>query len=131
MTDEKDNIVDFNKEKLLKQISEYTGFDKKNSDIESALEGAIKRANLYESYDVVKEGELKKRGINPLECHNEVCNHNIDMVCNNQHGKPVSCMYRMITEPPLEMEYKEYMPSHQEALDILVENGLLDGEGTE
>jgi 16S rRNA C1402 (ribose-2'-O) methylase RsmI len=128
----------------LKQIVEDTiGFNDSNSDITSAIKDCLERNKLYALADVRKEKELfDKYGIEPNECHNIVCKDfkqdcdvdenglmtNFKSYCATTGGSAAGCLFRMMQSPPNSLFYDGYMPSHQEALDRLQANGLLNGD---
>ena len=86
------------------------------------------RVAMYELLEEREEKELQeKHGIDPKVCYNHVCENNEDGVCDCTPGRPSGCLYRMTDLPPNSLDYDEYMPSHQEALDRLEANGLLKG----
>lgn len=128
MADES-NVVSLGRERFIKVVENATGITRENSNIEKALDDAEERGRLYDAHDARREKELEKTGISKKHCVNEVCKDNRDNMCMNPHGRPVSCMYRMITNPPNSLDYTdEYMPSHREALDMLEKHGLLEGD---
>lgn len=126
------NITDLSKERTIKLINSQIGINKSNSNIEKALDDADERARIYNFEIIQAEKELIIKGIQPRVCYNGVCDkNNHSDECQNAHCRPISCMHRMTSIPPNRLDYREYMPSHREALDVLEKNELLKGDREE
>jgi len=102
---------------------------------QNAMLEALERAKCYDALDNLISEKLIKKGFNPYLCYNLVCACNENSICNikdNCH----SCLFHMPTEPPNPLDYTtneieagvRYMPSHKEALQMLVDNDLLKDE---
>lgn len=69
-------------------------------------------------------------------CFNLVCPHCVSELngrtnfCEREVNSH-DCLFNMLTPPPNSLNYNEYMPSHQEALDRLESNNLLSGQRAE
>ena len=69
-------------------------------------------------------------------CFNLVCPHCISELngrtnfCDREVNS-YDCLFKMSSPPPNSLNYSEYMPSHQEALDRLESNNLLSGQRAE
>lgn len=80
--------------------------------------------------------ERHNKGKNPFPCFNAVCeDHAEGMDSCKKTYCCYDCLFQMKSSPPNSLNYtsnkNEKMPSHQEALDLLVENGLLKDEAWE
>ena len=122
-------VVDLFDRKVIKATEGQTPLNRKNSNLVEAIQEAKKRVAMYKMLEKKQEKELQERyGIDPKVCYNHVCENNKEGMCDCTPGRPVWCLYRMTDPPPNSLDYDEYMPSHQEALDRLEANGLLKGE---
>jgi len=129
------NIEDLIVYKITKNVHNQLGedFASKNSirkGIEEAMDRNAARLHMMEqaSYD------LKKSGKNPYPCFNSVCPDNIEETNSCKKGVLChDCLFQMTTKPPNSLDYSmnNKFPSHQEALDLLVENDLLKDENWE
>ena len=146
-----DNIIDFGLEKITREVAgaEITMVTEDGiSDLGKTLGDiippnaikigileAMERAKAYDNMDKLRTKRLVENGFNPYLCYNLVCEENDDRICERGDGCH-SCLFQMPTPPPNSLDYtaneKEagvrYMPSHREALQMLVDNNLLKDE---
>jgi hypothetical protein len=103
-----------------------------DSSLNEAFNHAKEDSILIDANNSFMEKELHdKHGIETDCCYNSPCKHCDGLKCDCSVYRPVECLYRMITTPPNQLDYSEYMPSHKEALDCLEAHGLLKGERAE
>jgi len=127
--DNRRDILDFEREKIVKQVREVVGAELEDDEIEKGLDDAQARAELYKMYDLKMQKELwEVYGIEPRRCCNIVCSNNQDSYCYDEDMMPVSCLYRMTDPPPNEIGYDGYVPTYREALEMLEHHDLLYGE---
>ena len=89
-------------------------------------------ASLYAAVENSRANDLQKKGLEPFPCDNAVCKDNgyeekRGSFCKKGascHG----CLFQMLDAPPNSLNYSGYMPTHQEALDMLENRGILSGE---
>jgi hypothetical protein len=124
-------VVDLNRVRLLNMIEEQSGLNIENSNINDAINEAIERSKLYDILEKREEKRLEEIGVTKTQCFNAVCKDNICADCNEDGGSAVGCMYRMVQPPPNSLNYKDYMPTHLEALDMLEKHNLLKGDRQE
>lgn len=131
------NIENFEVCRLTKTVQEQLGedFAPENSikqGIEEAFERNEWRVRIFER----KAQERIKNNQEPFPCFNTVCpqNDNDKNSCS-KNLLCYDCLFQMTSFPPSSLDYTankdEKMPSHQEALDLLVEAGLLKDESWE
>jgi hypothetical protein len=104
------------------------------SSIKQGIEEAFERNSMRLQMFVKKSQYLKDKGKNPFPCFNCVCPKHIqesnsckeEFLCHD-------CLFQMTSSPPNSLNYSmnEKIPSHQEALNLLVEAGLLKDESWE
>lgn len=126
-------VIDLETTKKAKELYGFLPTDIKinvsEQGLSKAFNDAAVRHGMYDIVDDMREKQLQnENNIDPKICMNEPCEHNNSGQCKSPFCKPVSCMYRMITHPPLSMDYDGYMPSHKEALNMLEKNNLLHGK---
>ncbi|MFA5135365.1 MAG: hypothetical protein WC505_06305 [Patescibacteria group bacterium] len=108
------------------------GITAENSNLVSALADSFERSKAYQASSDRKAEALRLAGKEPYPCRNAVCPRQ----CPNRDGRyhfcttndSHDCLYQMDDGPPNSLNYEEYMPSHQEALDRLEKHGLLRGD---
>lgn len=129
------NIEDLQVHRLTKTVHAQLGDDFAPKDsIKEGIEDAIKRNAIRTESFIKKANEQIEKGKEPFPCYNIVCPNN-----NNEQNSCMKnllcydCLFQMTSNPPNSIEYSmnEKMPSHQEALDLLVEAGLLKDESWE
>lgn len=131
MSSSSDKIVNFEEFKAIAQAEEEIGLTRSESLFIQAMIEAMHQANIINNTFVAKAGERALKGLEPNPCFNAVCSswgneptrHNFCKLSHQCWG----CSYQMTSPPPSELNYDEYMPNHQEALDLLEANGLLNG----
>jgi hypothetical protein len=129
------NIEDLQVHKLTKVVHDQLGDDFAPKDsIKQGIEDAIERNALRTEMFIQKANDQIEKGKEPYPCFNSVC------FSNNQEENSCKkniicydCLFQMTSPPPNSINYSmnEKIPSHQEALDLLVENGLLKDESWE
>ena len=127
--------IDIQNYVIKKAIKEQLGEDfASDNELDKSLQEAQERNNLLLQSMINKSNKLKDQGKEPYPCFNTVCPDNLNLT--NSCRKNVlchDCLFQMLTSPPNSLDYSmnEKMPSHQEALDLLVENGLLKDDSWE
>ena len=128
-----DNIIsvfELRKFKMLSDIEKQTGLNEDNSNIAKALISALENAQMINMHLMDISFQRFQNGEEPYVCHNAVCEEHRSEperydYCNLGH-QCWDCPFQMLDYPPSSLDYEEgTMPSHQQALDILVEYGLL------
>lgn len=128
-----DNVIsidELRKFKILSDIERDTGFNEFNSNVVEAVSFAIEAANAINTLLIDKSMNLFKQGLEPYPCFNAVCEEYASEIerfdyCKLGH-QCWDCPFQMLDYPPSDLDYEEgTMPSHQKALDLLVEHGLL------
>lgn len=130
-------IKDLEVYRLTKEVQEQLGEDfAPKSTLEKGIQEAFERNQMKLQVMERKSEDLKEKGQNPYPCFNTVCSENVHET--NTCGMGVlchDCLFQMTSGPPNSLDYTanegEKMPSHQEALDLLVEYGLLKDESWE
>jgi hypothetical protein len=121
--------------RLTKEVQSQLGEDfAPESSIKQGIEDAMDRNSIRLKLFERKSQEQKNKGKNPYPCHNMVCPENIHETSTCKKGLICwDCLFQMLSSPPNSINYSanEKMPSHQEALDLLVENGLLKDDSWE
>jgi len=132
-----DNIEDLQVHRLTKEVQSQLGeeFAPENS-IKQGIEDAMDRNEMRLNLFARKAQEAIDKNENPYPCFNTVCSDNISESNTCKKGLICyDCLFQMTAPPPNSINYSsnedEKMPSHQEALDLLVENGLLKDESWE
>ena len=122
--------IDIEALRIKKALDEQTNLGLSLDEVSQGLAEAHERHQMYDQHDAFTEKYLLARhNIQPMECHNSPCEQNTNgQECNGELGRPVACMFRMTQLPPNSLNYGEYMPSHQEALDRLQKHKLLKGD---
>ncbi len=131
MTESSDKIVNFEEFKAIAKAEASTGLSRDVSLFIQAIVEAFAQTAVIDNAFAAKAGERALKGLEPNPCFNAVCSshgneptrHNFCKQSYYCHG----CTFQMTSPPPLEMNYGEHMPNHQEALDLLEANGLLNG----
>lgn len=124
-------VLELRKFQILSDIKKQTSFNEQNSDIVEALEFALEAATLIDMNLMDKAFARFKNGEEPYPCFNAVCDEHMAEegrynYCNLGH-RCFDCPFQMLDYPPSTLDYMEgTMPSHQQALDLLVEHGLLE-----
>jgi hypothetical protein len=121
--------------RLTKEVQSQLGEDfAPKSSIKQGIEDAMDRNGIRLKLFERKSQEQKNKGKNLYPCHNTVCPENIHETNSCKKGLICwDCLFQMLSSPPNSIDYSvnEKMPSHQEALDLLVENGLLKDDSWE
>lgn len=121
--------------RLTKTVQDQLGDDfAPESSIKQGIEEAFERNAMRLQIMENKSKDLISKGKNPYPCFNSVCSKNIQE--SDSCGKGVichDCLFQMTSAPPNSLNYSmnDKFPSHQEALDLLVEAGLLKDESWE
>jgi len=126
-----DKIISLHEYNIIKDIKEQTGLTEENSTIAEAINIAFANAKMITDLFVAIAGDRARSGLEPNPCFNAVCLQHRDTkdrpnYCNEEfecHG----CTFQMMGYPPSFIDYNDEMPTHQEALDILEANNLLNG----
>lgn len=124
------SVLELRKFKILSDIKNQTNFTEENSDIIDALAFAIETATMIDANLMDKTFQRFRNGEEPYPCYNAVCEEHLSAenrfnFCNLGHHC-FDCPFQMLDFPPSSLDYEEgIMPSHQKALDLLVEHGLL------
>ncbi len=117
------------KKEILGLTKEATGLTEDNSNVSQAFDEAVERNKLYQAHNRFQEKELfVKHGIEIDECYNMVCKDYAEYNRCSMSNNAIDCIYRMTEGPPNPLNYNEYMPSHNEALDMLEKHNLLKGD---
>lgn len=106
------------------------------NDLCKAFNDAIHRNQMRMelSIEQSRQSFLETGEANP--CFNLACPHCVSELngrtnfCEREVNSH-DCLFNMLTPPPNSLNYNEYMPSHQEALDRLESNNLLSGQRAE
>lgn len=121
--------------KLTKTVQDQLGENfAPESSIKQGIEDAMDRNTMRLKIFERKAQEAMNKDENPYPCHNMVCPENVYETHTCKKGLLCyDCLFQMTNSPPNSINYSmnEKMPSHQEALDLLVENGLLKDESWE
>lgn len=123
--------------RLTKTVQEQLGEDfAPESSIKQGIMEAFERNEIKLQIMKNKSKDLLDKGKNPYPCFNIPCQQNIHE--SNSCKRTIlchDCLFQMTSPPPSSLNYSmnenEKMPSHQEALDLLVEAGLLKDESWE
>jgi hypothetical protein len=121
-------VINLEKERILKAIEDQTDLNRTNSNISEAFDEAVEQAKMYNFLELQKAEIFKQRGIHPFTCYNSVCKDNSGENTCNLKEKCHGCIFQMTSPPPNSFSYDTEMPSHKEALDILEKHGLIKGE---
>jgi hypothetical protein len=132
-----ENIENLEICRLTKVVQEQLGEDFASEDsIKKGIEEAFERNNWRLQIFERKAQEKISKKQEPFPCFNSVCPKN-----NNEQNSCAKnllcydCLFQMTSFPPSSLKYtaneNEKMPSHQEALNLLVEAGLLKDESWE
>jgi hypothetical protein len=126
-----DKIVNLEEFRAIAQAEEVSGLSRNTSLFIQAMIEAFAQSAVIHNGFVVKSGERALKGLEPHPCFNAVCSsHSTEPTRHNfckQQSNCWGCSFQMTSPPPSELNYDEYMPNHQEALDLLEANGLLNG----
>lgn len=130
-TSSSDKIVKLEEFQAIAKAEAVTGLSRNTSLFIQALVEAFAQTAVVDNVLASKAGERALKGLEPNPCFNAVCSshgmeptrHNFCKQSYYCHG----CTFQMTSPPPLDMNYHNDMPNHQEALDLLEMNGLLDG----
>jgi hypothetical protein len=118
--------------KILKAVEEQIGLTSENSNIVEALKEAKERSDLIHLLELKKARDLELQGKEPYPCYNSVCENNRSEVDRRnwcaEESQCHGCLFQTLASPPNSLDYDEYMPTHQEALDRLEAKGLLKGD---
>jgi len=121
--------------RLTKEVLLQLGEDfASESSIKQGIEDAMDRNSVRLEIFKRKSQEKITKGENPYPCHNTVCPENIYETNSCKKGLICwDCLFQMLDSPPNSLNYSmnEKMPSHKEALDLLVESHLLKDESWE
>lgn len=123
--------------KLTKTVQDQLGEDFAPKDsIKQGIYEAMDRNAARVRIMQAKAAKRKEQGKNPFPCFNVVCKSHIEEINSCKKAfMCYDCLFQMTSAPPNSLNYTankdEKMPSHQEALDLLVENNLLKDESWE
>jgi len=131
MASSSDKIINFEEFQAIAKAETATGLSRDASLFVQAIVETFAQMSVIDNSLAAKAGERALKGLEPNPCFNAVCSsHGNEPTRHNfckQGYHCHECLFRMTSPPPIEMNYHEHMPNHQEALDLLEANGLLDG----
>jgi len=108
------------------------GVDTTEDELSRAFDEAAERYKMVgECMRQREENLVNKYGVQPMECHNEVCPYckypyGKYCFCNSGEDRYLDCNCRLLAPNPNTWDYdEEYLPTWQECLDIIAKNGLI------
>jgi len=140
------NVIDLNKTRFEKALEltvneiesavVMAGGPVEKELIRDALMESIERRQIQMLNKELAEKSLKETG-EAYPCRNLVCPNCVDNTVQPDGSQRTyfcllnetcyDCLFQMLTSPPSTLNYDDYMPTHQEALDRLEKEGLLSG----